>query len=119
MRMTRTNMMEQLGKDYILAARSYGLPQNIVENQYMLKNSFTSILTLIGMQLGSLIGNAFLVETVYGWPGMAQYSIEGLMYKDYNAIISVTLVIGLFFALINLVVDMLYSAIDPRIKVAD
>ena len=116
MRLTRTNMIERLNKDYILASRAYGLPYNLVENRYMLKNSFTSILTLVGMQLGSLIGNAFLVETVFSWPGMAQYSIEGLMYKDYNAIISVTLVIGIFFALINMVVDILYSAVDPRIK---
>ena len=116
MRLTRTNMIERLNKDYILASRAYGLPNNLVENRYMLKNSFTSILTLVGMQLGSLIGNAFLVETVFSWPGMAQYSIEGLMYKDYNAIISVTLVIGIFFALINMVVDILYSAVDPRIK---
>ena len=83
----------------------------------MLKNSFTSILTIIGMQLGSLIGNAFLVETVYGWPGMAKYSIQGLMYKDYNSIISVTLIIGIFFAVINLIVDLVYSFLDPRIKV--
>lgn len=116
MRLTRTNMLERVNKDYILAARSYGLPDDLVENRYMLKNSFTSVLTLIGMQFGSLIGNAFLVETVFGWPGMAQYSINGLIYKDYNAIISVTLVIGIFFALINMVIDVLYSAIDPRIK---
>ncbi len=117
MRLTRTNMIEQLNKDYILASRSYGLPNDIVENRYMLKNSFTSVLTLIGMQLGSLIGNAFLVESVFSWPGMAQYSINGLLYKDFNAIISVTLVIGIFFALINMVIDFLYSAVDPRIKV--
>ena len=117
MRLTRTNMLSRLNKDYILAARSYGLPNSIVENRYMLKNSFTSILTLIGMQFGSLIGNAFLVETVFSWPGMAQYSIGGMLYKDFNSIIGVTLVIGIFFAVINMVVDILYSAVDPRIKV--
>ncbi len=119
MRLTRTNMIERMNKDYILAARAYGLPDNLVENRYMLKNSFTSILTLIGMQFGSLIGNAFLVETVFGWPGMAQYSIEGMMYKDYNAIISVTLVIGIFFAVVNMIVDILYSTVDPRIKIGN
>ena len=119
MRLTRTNMIVRMNKDYILAARAYGLPDNLVENRYMLKNSFTSILTLIGMQFGSLIGNAFLVETVFGWPGMAQYSIEGMMYKDYNAIISVTLVIGIFFAVVNMIVDILYSTVDPRIKIGN
>lgn len=119
MRLTRTSMLERLNKDYVLAARSYGLPNDIVENRYMLKNSFTSILTLIGMQFGSLIGNAFLVETVYSWPGMAQYSISGMMYKDYNSIIGVTLIVGIFFALINMAVDILYSFVDPRIKIGE
>lgn len=119
MRITRSNMLSQLKKDYILAAKSYGLPGNIVENRYMLKNAFTSVLTIIGMEFGSLIGNAFTIETVYGWPGMAEYSIKGLMYKDYNSIISVTLIVGLLFAVINIVVDIFYSAIDPRIKVGN
>lgn len=117
MRMTRSNMMDQLGQDYVVAARSYGLPGGLISNAYMLKNAFISVLTTIGMQLGSLLGNAFLVESVFGWPGMAQYAIQGIMFKDYNAIIGVTLVIGIFFALINVVVDLLYGILDPRIKV--
>lgn len=115
-RMTRTNMIDQMNKDYVLAAESYGLPEDLVYQRYMLKNAFISVLTTIGMQLGSLIGNAFLVETVFGWPGMAQYAINGILYKDYNAIIGVTLVIGLFFVLINVVVDLLYGFFDPKIK---
>lgn len=116
MRMTRANMMDQLNKDYILAAKAYGLPEGLLNSQYLLKNAFTSTLTTIGMQFGSLLGSAFLVETVFGWPGMAQYSIQAMLYKDYNAIIGVTLVVGVFFAIINLVVDLLYGALDPRIK---
>lgn len=116
MRLTRTSMLEQLNKEYIVAANSYGLPKNLIVNGYMLKNSFISILSVMGMQFGSLIGNAFLVETVFGWPGMASYSIAGLMYKDYNAIIGVTLVIGIIFAVINLVVDIIYSVVDPQIR---
>lgn len=115
MRLTRTNMLERLNKDYILAARSYGLPTNLIENRYMLKNSFNSVLTVIGLTFGSLIGNAFLVETVFGWPGVAQYSIAGILYKDYNSIIGVTLVIGIFFAVVNIAVDFLHARIDPRI----
>lgn len=116
MRMTRTNMLEQLNKEYIVAAKSYGLPDNLIVNSYMLKNAFISILSIIGMQFGSLIGFAFLVEAVFGWPGMASYSIAGLMYKDYNAIIGVTMVIGVIFAVINLVTDMVYGLLDPRIR---
>ncbi|UUX33515.1 ABC transporter permease [Fundicoccus culcitae] len=117
MRMTRNNMLSRKNKDYILAARAYGLPKDIVENRYLLKNSITSLLTIIGMQFGSLIGNAFLVETVFSWPGMAQYSINGLVANDYNSIISVTLIVGIMFALVNLIVDIMYGYFDPRIKV--
>lgn len=116
MRMTRTNMMEQLNKEYILAAQSYGLPQNLLHSSYMLKNAFITVLATVGMQFGSLIGNAFLVEQVFAWPGMASYSIAGLLYKDYNAIIGVTLVIGIIFSIINLVVDIAYGALDPQIR---
>lgn len=116
MRLTRANMLEQLNKDYILASKSYGLPRRMVTYKYMLKNAFTSTLTIIGLQFASLIGNAFLVEAVFGWPGIANYGVQGVMYKDYNAIVGVTLVIGIFFAVINLIVDLLYGLLDPRIK---
>lgn len=119
MRMTRTNMLEQLNKEYIVAARSYGLPNDLVVNKYMLKNAFITIISIIGMQFGSLIGFAFLVEAVFGWPGMASYSIAGLMYKDYNAIIGVTMVIGIIFAVINLAVDLVYGLLDPRIRLGN
>lgn len=116
MRLTRSNMLEQLNKDYILAAKSYGLPKGIIVYKYMLKNALTSTLTIIGLSFASLLGNAFLVEAVFGWPGMAQYGVQGLIYKDYNAIVGVTLVIGVVFAVANLIVDILYGIIDPRIK---
>lgn len=116
MRLTRSSMLEQLNKDYILASKSYGLPKNAVIYKYMLKNSVTSTLTVIGMTYGTLLGNAFLVEAVFSWPGMAQYGIQAVIYNDYNAIIGVTIVIGIAFAIVNLIVDILYSYFDPRIK---
>lgn len=116
MRLTRSNMLAQLNKDYILAARSYGLPKGMIVYKYMLKNAFASTLTIIGLSFGALLGNAFLVEAVFGWPGMAQYGVQGVVYKDYNAIVGVTLVIGVAFAVANLIVDILYGLLDPRIK---
>jgi peptide/nickel transport system permease protein len=116
MRLTRSNMLEQLNKDYILAAKSYGLPKGMIVYKYMLKNAFTSTLTIIGLSFGSLLGNAFLVEAVFGWPGIAQYGVQGVVYKDYNAIVGVTMIIGIAFAVGNLIVDMLYGILDPRIK---
>lgn len=116
MRLTRSNMLDQLNKDYILASRSYGLPKGMIIYKYMLKNAFASTLTIIGLSFGALLGNAFLVEAVFGWPGMAQYGVQGVIYKDYNAIVGVTLVIGVVFAVANLIVDVLYGILDPRIK---
>lgn len=116
MRLTRANMLEQVNKDYILASKSYGLPGSTIVYKYMLKNAFTSTLTIIGLSYGFLIGNAFLVEAVFSWPGMAQYGIQSVIYRDFNAIVGITLVIGIVFAIANLVVDLLYSYLDPRIK---
>ncbi len=116
MRMTRANMIEQLNKDYITAAKAYGLPSKLIIHRYMLKNAFTSTLTVIGLSFGYLLGNAFLVEAVFGWPGIAQYGIDAVIYKDFNAIIGVTLVIGIIFSITNLLVDLIYGYLDPRIK---
>src|SRR5699024_7227442 len=116
MRLTRSSVIEQLNKDYILAAKSYGLPQNLITYTYILKNAFTSTLTILGLSYAFLLGNAFLVEVVFSWPGMAEYGVQGLLYKDYNSIVAVTLIVGIAFAFCNLIVDVLYRFIDPRIK---
>lgn len=116
MRLTRSNMLDELHKDYIIASTSYGLPKFMIVYKYMLKNAFASTLTIIGLSFGALLGNAFLVEAVFGWPGMAQYGVQAVIYKDYNAIVGVTLVIGAVFAMTNLIVDVLYGFVDPRIK---
>lgn len=115
-RLTRSNMISEMRKDYVLAGRAYGLPESIIVYKYMLKNAFTSTLTIIGLAYGFLLGNAFLVETVFSWPGMAQYAVQAVLFKDFNAIVGVTLVVGLAFAVINLVIDILYGYLDPRIK---
>jgi len=116
MRLTRANMIDQMRRDYILAARSYGLPEKLITYKYMLKNAFTSTLTIIGLTYGFLLGNAFLVETVFAWPGMAQYGVQAVINKDFNAVVAVTMVIGAAYMLINLVVDVLYGYLDPRIR---
>jgi peptide/nickel transport system permease protein len=115
MRLIRSEMIEQESKDYILAARAQGLPNNLIEYKYMLKNAFNSSLTIIGLQVGFLIGNAFLVETVFVWPGMARYGVEAILFQDFNAIVGVTLVTGFVYVGANLVVDLLYGYLDPRV----
>jgi len=115
-RLVRANMIEEMRKDYALAARSYGLPDRVIIYKYVLKNAFSSALTVIGLSYGFLLGNAFLVEAVFAWPGLAFYGVDSLLFKDLNAVMGVTLVVGVAFAVANLLVDVAYSYLDPRIR---
>ena len=116
-RLIRANMIEQMRKDYTLTMRVNGLPENLNIYKYMLKNAFTSTLTIIGLLFGWLLGNAFVVETVFAWPGMARYGINSVIRKDFNAVVGVTLVVGITYVIINLIVDILYRYLDPRIGI--
>ncbi|MWV39779.1 ABC transporter permease [Natrialba sp. INN-245] len=116
MRLLRSDMIEEENKDYVTAVRGYGLPSGIIEYKYKLKNAFSSSLTLIGLAFGTLFGNAFLVELVFAWPGMAHYGVEAILYQDFNAIVGVTLVVGIIFVLVNIAVDLTYGYLDPRIR---
>ena len=116
MRLTRANMLEETRRDYILASTAYGVPRFLVVVKYMLKNAFGTTLTTIGLTFGYLLGNAFLVEVVFAWPGMASYGVEAVIGKDFNAVVGVTMVIGVMFLATNLIVDLLYGWLDPRIK---
>ncbi len=116
-RLIRANMIEQMRKDYTLALRVNGLPENLNIYKYMLKNAFTSTLTIIGLLFGWLLGNAFVVETVFAWPGMARYGINSVIRKDFNAVVGVTLIVGITYVIINFIVDILYRYLDPRIGI--
>jgi peptide/nickel transport system permease protein len=116
MRLIRSDMIEISDKEFIVAAEGYGLPKKVIQYKYMLKNAFTSSLTLIGLEFGFLIGNAFLVEKVFAWPGMASYGVDAILYQDFNAIVGVTMVVGVTYLLANLAVDLLYSYLDPRLR---
>lgn len=119
MRLIRSDMIDEQRKDYALAAQAYGLPNNLIEYKYMLRNAFTSSLTVIGLSFGFLLGNAFLVEIVFAWPGMARYGVEAILYQDFNAIIGVTIVVGVGFVSANFIVDLLYGYLDPRVRLGD
>lgn len=116
MRLIRSDVIEQQSKDYITAARIYGLPERLVKFKYVFKNSFTAALTVFGLQFGYLIGNAFLVELVFAWPGMARYGVNAILAKDINAVVAVVMVVGVFFVFANLLVDLLYGYLDPRVR---
>lgn len=115
-RMTRSSLVEELGKDHVLAARVNRIPDLLVVYKYALKSAFTPIMTLIGLDYGFLLGNAFLIEMVFLWPGLARYGVNAIIDKDFNSIMGVTIVIGLGFVFVNLIIDLLYAYIDPRVR---
>jgi peptide/nickel transport system permease protein len=114
-RMVRGGMLEVLNQDYIRTARAKGLTSNTVIFRHALKNALLPTVTSLGLQIGLLLSGAFLVELVFSWPGIGRYSVLAIQQIDYNAIMATTLVIALIFVLMNLVVDILYLFLDPRI----
>jgi len=118
-RITRSSMIDVSSKDYIEAARAFGIPNRYVTFKYMLKPSFIAPMTILGLSFASQLGNAFLVETVFAWPGIAKYGIRAILRKDFNAIMGVVLIIGLAFVMVNFIVDVLAGYIDPRIRIQE
>lgn len=114
MRITRSSMIEVSGKDFIEAARAYGIPERVVTWRYMLRIACVAPLTILGLEFASLIGNAFVVEFVFSWPGIASYGVRTILQKDLNAVIGVVLVSGVFFVVANLIIDILLGILDPR-----
>jgi peptide/nickel transport system permease protein len=115
-RFTRSSMLDVTRKEYIMAARSRGLRDRIVIYRHALKNSLVSIITVIGLYFGSLMSGAFFVEVIFAWPGMGQLTYNAITLRNYPVVQGAVLVTALTFILINLVVDILYAFIDPRIQ---
>lgn len=115
-RMTRSTMLEVMKSDYIRTAKAKGLNMFWVVYKHALKNAIIPVLTVIGLQTGLLLGGAILTETIFGWPGIGRYLYDAISYRDYPVIQSGILMIAAIFVFINLVVDLLYAVIDPRIK---
>jgi peptide/nickel transport system permease protein len=115
-RMTRSSMLEVMRSDYIRTARAKGLSEFWVIYKHALKNAFIPILTVAGLQLGMLLGGAVLTETIFSWPGVGRYIYDAISARNYPVIQSGILVLATIFVLINLIVDLLYAWIDPRIQ---
>ncbi|HDI10862.1 MAG TPA: ABC transporter permease [Candidatus Acetothermia bacterium] len=115
-RMTRAAMLEVLDADYITTARSKGLRERLVVMRHALKNALIPIITVFGLQFAILMGGAVLTETVFSWPGVAGFLVRSLDARDWFAIQGTIVFIGIFIATINLIVDILYSFIDPRVR---
>ncbi|PAD76936.1 MULTISPECIES: ABC transporter permease [Paenibacillus] len=115
-RMTRSSMLEVMNSDYVRTAKAKGLSQFFVVYKHALKNAFIPVLTVIGLQTGALLGGAVLTETIFAWPGVGRYIYEAISSRDYPVIQSGILIIAFLFVMINLMVDLLYAAVDPRIR---
>lgn len=115
-RMTRSSMLDTLGQDYIRTARSKGLSEGKVIIRHGLRNALMPIVTVIGLQFGSLLGGAVLTETVFAWPGIGSYTVECINKSDFPVIQAVVLIIATIFVVMNLIVDIIYAFLDPRIK---
>jgi peptide/nickel transport system permease protein len=115
-RMTRSSMLEVMRSDYIRTARAKGVGEVLVVYKHALKNAFIPILTVFGLQMGLLLGGAVLTETIFSWPGVGRYLYDAIVSRDYPVIQSGILVIATIFVLINLIVDLLYAYVDPRIQ---
>jgi peptide/nickel transport system permease protein len=117
MRLVRSEMLEVLRADYIKFARARGLPDRAVYFRHALKNTLVPVMTITGLQIGGLIAFAIITETVFQWPGMGLLFIQAVQFADIPVMAAYLCLIALIFVIINLVVDLLYFAVDPRLRV--
>jgi peptide/nickel transport system permease protein len=116
MRMTRATMLETLQQDYVRTAKAWGLSERVILFKYTLRNSLIAVITVIGLTYGQLLQGSWLCESIFNWPGMGLYAVKSILFSDYPAILAVSLVAALAYVIINLVIDILYSYVDPRIR---
>ncbi len=117
-RLVRSNMVETYQKPYIEMAEAYGFPEKRIARRYAFRPSLIPSLTIIGLDFAAMLGNAFLVEAVYAWPGLSRYGVAVILRKDLNAIVGTVLIISAVFLIVNLIVDLMVSIINPRIRLS-
>ncbi len=115
-RMTRSTLIETLSQDFTTTARSKGLPEKVVVVKHALRNALIPIITVVGLQFGFLLGGAVLTETVFAWPGVGRLIVDSIMARDYPMIQGAILIFGLLYIFVNLIIDLIYAFVDPRIR---
>lgn len=115
-RLIRAGMCDILGQDYVRTARSKGLAERAVTLGHALRNSLLPVITVVGLEIGSLMGGAVVVETVFAWPGLGLLAVQAIYSRDYPIVLADVVVVGSFIIMVNLVVDLLYGVLDPRIR---
>jgi peptide/nickel transport system permease protein len=117
MRLTRSGMLEVLGQDYVRTARSKGVGERSIVWKHALKNAGIPVVTIIGLELGTLLGGAVITETIFAWPGVGRLSVQAIYNRDYPLVQAAVFVLASIFVLVNLTVDLLYTYLDPRIRI--
>jgi glutathione transport system permease protein len=115
-RMTRTSLLEVLGSDFVRTARAKGVSERRVVLSHALRNSLIPVVTLIGLQIGFLLGGAVVTETIFAWPGVGRLAVGAITSADYALSQGAILVLALSFIVVNLIVDLLYAVLDPRVR---
>lgn len=118
-RMTRSGLLEVMHEGYIQTARSKGLSERVVIFPHAIRNALIPIVTIVGLQFGQLLGGAVIVETVFSWPGVGRMLIDAIGQRDYNLVQAAIILIATGFVTINLIVDLLYGYLDPRVRLVD
>ncbi len=115
-RLTRSSMLEVIRQDYITMAKAYGLPKKIITYKYALKNAMVPVITSIGLSFGGMLGGAIITESIFAYPGMGWLSYRAIVFNDSNTILAYVVVVAIIFVSVNLIVDIVYAWLDPRIK---
>jgi peptide/nickel transport system permease protein len=115
-RLTRSSMLEILGRDFIRTGRAKGLAERAVVLRHALRNAAVPLLTVLGLQIGTLLGGAVITESVFAWPGMGKLVVDAIFFRDFPVVQTVLILSATIFVVINLLVDLLYTVIDPRIR---
>jgi peptide/nickel transport system permease protein len=116
-RVLRSSLADNANKEYMAVSTSYGLPPRLLAWKYLLKPSAASAITVMGLDFSALLGQAFLVEKIFNWPGISRYGINAMLNKDLNAICAVVLIIGIIYFTVNLIVDLIIATLDPRMRI--
>ncbi|MBK1657022.1 ABC transporter permease [Paracraurococcus ruber] len=115
-RMTRTAVLDMLARDHVRTARAKGLPPGRILRRHVVRNALTPVLTVLALQMGSLLGGTVLVEYVFNWPGLSTPLLRAVEARDYPMVVGIVLVISALFVLLNLVMDLIYALLDPRVR---
>ena len=115
-RMTRSAMLDVMNQDYVDTARAKGVSERIVVFRHMLRNALIPIITVLGLQFGNLLGGAVTTETIFAWPGIGRYIVESISNKDTPCVLGAVVMLAIIVTVINLLVDIIYAFVDPRIK---